>query len=247
LSSHPPFRLRLSLAFLLLALAGVIAGAAVILGSGQGDPTDAAATELAVTGPPLVDAIPAETPTAFEGSNPGMRLGVLDKDEAIREERQNRRDARALRALAEQQAAIYEYAAALDEAADAAPTGGPTVTSDAPSTTTDGGGGGGGGGGNVQPPPSVPNNDDDPLYTKLDNIATCESNQNPRAYNPQGPWYGAFQFRFDTWKSYGGGGRRGEDIFNYTYVQQREIAANLAQARGFAGSWPTCAARYGYS
>ena len=75
----------------------------------------------------------------------------------------------------------------------------------------------------------------------------CESGQNPRAYNPQGPWWGAFQFHFDTWRSYGGGGNRGQDILEYSYEQQRSIAANLAQARGFAGSWPSCAARYGYA
>jgi len=43
------------------------------------------------------------------------------------------------------------------------------------------------------------------------------------------------------------GGSRPRDILTYSYSQQREIAANLAQARGFAGSWPTCSARYGYS
>jgi hypothetical protein len=244
LSSHPPFRLRLSLAFLIIAVAGVTVGAAFLLGTGQEDPSSAGAEEIAATGPPLVGAIPDETPTAYEGSNPGMRLGVLDKDEAIRAERQARREARALRAIAAEQQAIIDYAAALDAAQDAADEPA-TPTGPASTPTVTPSGGGGGGGGTVPPPP--PNNNGDPLYTKLDNIATCESNQNPRAYNPQGPWYGAFQFRFDTWKSYGGGGNRGRDILDYSYNEQREIAANLARARGFAGSWPTCAARYGYT
>jgi hypothetical protein len=234
LSSHPPFRLRLSLAFLLLALAGVIGGAAVVLGSGQADPAEVTSDELIVAGPPLVNAIPAETPTAFEGSNPGMRLGILDKDEAIREERQQRRDARALRELAEQQAAIYEYAAALDEAAQtAAELTGPSV-----SPTTTSGGGGGGNQAEPPPPPPVPN-DQASLYQKLDNIAQCESGGNTQAYNPRGPYWGAFQFHFDTWKASGGGGDRGRDILGYSYNEQREIAANLARARGF-GAWPNC-------
>jgi hypothetical protein len=189
-------------------------------------------------------------PTAAETAGSGMRMGVLDKDAAIREERDNRADGRALRALAAQQAAILEYAAAVADAQAAADTApplvlAPLVPAPAPSGgggTGGGGRGGGGGGGNP-----VPNHDGDPLFVKLDNIATCESGQNPRAYNPDGPWYGAFQFRFDTWQSYGGGGHRGQDIFNYSYQEQREVAANLAQARGFAGSWPTCAARYGYT
>jgi hypothetical protein len=230
------------LAFLILALVGTTLGAAVLLGSNQDDPASAETEALAVTGPPLVGAVPEETPTAFEGANPGMRLGILDKDEAIRAERQARADARALRALAEQQADIYEYAAALADAQQAAAAAaGPPTSGPAP-TTTGGDDGGGGGGGVTVPPPSNGGS----LYAKLDNIATCESNQNPRAYNPQGPWWGAFQFHFDTWKSYGGGGRRGQDILNYSYQEQREIAANLASARGF-DSWPSCSARYGYS
>jgi hypothetical protein len=239
LSSHPPFRLRLSLAFLILAVAAVTIGAALTLGTGQEDPATVSSQEIAATGPPLVDAIPEETPTAFEGANPGMRLGVLDKDQAIREERDARRDARALRELAAQQAAIIEYAAAVDAASQAAPDPVSTPEPDPVVTAAPTGGGG------TVPP--VVNHNGDSLYTKLDNIATCESNQNPQAYNPDGPWFGAFQFRFDTWKSYGGGGHRGRDILGYSYNQQREIAANLARARGFAGSWPTCAARYGYT
>jgi hypothetical protein len=245
LSSHPPFRLRLTLALLTLALAGTTVGAAVLLGTDQDAPTTVNASALAPTGPPLVVGGIDNNPTAAETAGSGMRTGVLDKDAAIREERQNRADGRALRALAAQQADILEFAQAVADNQAAADTAPPLDVSPliaAPTPNRGGGGGGGGGGGNP-----VPNHDDDPLYVKLDNIATCESGQNPRAYNPDGPWYGAFQFRFDTWQSYGGGGRRGQDIFNYSYREQREVAANLAQARGFAGSWPTCAARYGYT
>lgn len=31
-------------------------------------------------------------------------------------------------------------------------------------------------------------------------VARCESNLNPRAYNPSGPWYGLFQFHPNTWE-----------------------------------------------
>ncbi len=254
MSSHPPFRLRLTLAFLILAVAGTAIGGATLLGSNQDDPTATADGEqLAVTGPPLVPEVPLTTPSTSQPAveaDPGMRLGVLDKDEARREERQARADARALRALADQQAAAFEFAAALDEAdqaaadaaavADLAPTGPPATPEPPPTTAAPGGGGG-----NNPPPP--PNHDDDPLYVKLDNIATCESNQNEDAVSPDRRYWGAFQFLFETWQSYGGGGSRPRDILGYSYNAQREIAANLARARGFAGSWPACAARYGYS
>lgn len=239
MSSHPPFRLRLTLALLILALAATTVGAAVLLGTDQDAPTTVNASALAPTGPPLVVGGIDNNPTAAATAGSGMRMGVLDKDAAIREERQNRADGRALRALAAQQTAILEFAAAVADAQAAADTAPPLDLSPLVAAPTPTGGGGGGN--------PVPNHDDDPLYVKLDNIATCESGQNPRAYNPDGPWYGAFQFRFDTWQSYGGGGRRGQDIFNYSYREQREVAANLARARGFAGSWPTCAARYGYT
>ncbi len=65
--------------------------------------------------------------------------------------------------------------------------------------------------------------------------------------SPQTSYYGAFQFLFSTWQTWGGGGDRPRDILDYSYSAQREIAANLARARGFAGSWPTCARQFGYS
>jgi len=239
------------LAFLLVALAGTAIGASVLLGSNQEDPVESAeptGDQLLVTGPPIVPEAPAPDPSALETGEPTMRLGVLDKDAARQEERQAREDAEAIRTLVAQQAAAYEFAAALADAQAAAEEPAPSAAP-APTTTTDpapppGGGGGGGGGGGDQPPPPPPNNDDDPLYVKLDNIAMCESGQNPDAFNPAGPYYGAFQFLRETWERYGGGPR---DVRRYSYNQQREIAANLARARGFAGSWPTCAARYGYT
>jgi len=256
LSAHSSIRLRLALAFLLVALAGTAVGASVLLGSNQEDPVETAeeaGDQLHVTGPPLVPETPVTDAPVVAADDPTMRLGVLDKDAARQEERRARADAEALRILVAQQAAAYEFAAALADADAAAAEPGPT-TAPAPTTAPDptpAPGGGGGGGGN-RPPPPPPNNDDDPFYVKLDNIATCESGRNPRAYNPNGPYWGAFQFHVDTWASHGGGGsgtprQRGEYILDRSYNQQREIAANLARARGFAGSWPTCAARYGYT
>ena len=165
-----------------------------------------------------------------------MRLGVLDKSAAREEQREAAaaREAAAFETFARAQAqAIADYAAAVAAAAEAPSSPPPVYVPPSNDDGNSGGGGGGGGGGGS-------------LYEKLDDIATCESGRNPRAFNPEGPWYGAFQFRFDTWQSHGGGGNRGQDILDHNYEQQREIAANLARARGFAGSWPTCAARYGY-
>ena len=241
MSSHPPFRLRLSLALLVLVLAGVTVGAATLLGSGQEDPAEAETTDIVLAGPPLPGATPEATPNNIEGSSPGLRLGVLDKEQAIAEERDARADARALQALADQQAAIAEYAAAVAaaETAAAAPSGGDGGGSTPPPSNS--GGGGGGGGGTVPPPPSGGS-----LYEKLDRIAMCESGQNTQAHNPDGPWWGAFQFHFDTWRAYGGGGDRGRDILGYSYAEQREVAANLARARGFS-PWPHCSAQLGYT
>jgi hypothetical protein len=233
LSSHPPFRLRLTLAALILAVVGTTVGAAALLGSNQEAPTTLETAAIAPTGPPLLgDPDPAPDPVEDEPSGPRMRLGVLDKGAAIEEQRQAE-EARALREYAAaQDAAIAEYADALATARAAAEEPPPSSAPPPPPST---------------PPPPVPNDDGGgggSLYAKLDNIATCESGRNPRAFNPQGPWYGAFQFRKDTWRSSGGGPG---DIRDYSYTQQREIAANLARARGFAGSWPSCAAQYGYA
>ena len=227
MSSHPPFRLRLTLAALILAVVATTVGAAALLGSYQEAPTTLETAAIAPTGPPLVgEPDLAPDPVEDEPAGPRMRLGVLDKGAAIEEQRQAE-EARALREYAAaQDAAIAEDALAQAAAEEPPPPPPPSSTTPPPSVPDDDGGGGGS------------------LYAKLDNIATCESGRNPRAYNPQGPWYGAFQFRKDTWRSSGGGPG---DIRDYSYTQQREIAANLARARGFAGSWPSCAAQYGYA
>ncbi len=237
LSSHPPFRLRLTLALLVLALVGTTVGAAVLFSTNQAAPTTIEVADIGLTGPPVVGGIDYN-PAAAETAGSGMRLGVLDKDAARREQREAAaaREAEALRALADaaEAEAIAAYADAVAAAAANEEPDRPTPAG-VPPPNDDGDGGGGGGAVGAS------------LYEKLDNIATCESGRNPRAHNPEGPWWGAFQFHLETWQTYGGGGNRGRDILNHSYEQQRSIAANLARARGFAGSWPSCAARYGYT
>lgn len=80
------------------------------------------------------------------------------------------------------------------------------------------------------------------ISERLDALAQCESGGNPRAFNPAGPWYGAFQFHRDTWRRMGGGPG---DIRNYSYSEQKAVAARLVQAAGW-GQWPSCSARLGY-
>lgn len=92
------------------------------------------------------------------------------------------------------------------------------------------------------PPPTRPPSGGGSLYEKLDNIARCESGMNPKAYNPAGPYLGAFQFHLSTWRGLGESG----DPRNRSYSYQRDVAARLAQSAGFRASWPSCSAKYGY-
>jgi hypothetical protein len=93
----------------------------------------------------------------------------------------------------------------------------------------------------TSPPPTQPPSGGGSLYAKLDNIARCESGMNPTAYNPAGPYLGAFQFHLSTWRGLGESG----DPRNRSYSYQRDVAARLQQRSGW-GSWPHCSAKYGY-
>jgi hypothetical protein len=64
---------------------------------------------------------------------------------------------------------------------------------------------------------------------------------NPKAYNPAGPYLGAFQFHPSTWAGMGESG----DPRDRSYSYQRDVAARLQQRAGW-GSWPHCSAKYGY-
>lgn len=84
----------------------------------------------------------------------------------------------------------------------------------------------------------------------FDALAACESTGdrdgvaphriNPAAYNPAGPFYGAFQFAIRTWQSVGGTG----DPRNSPYSLQKELAQRL-RARSGWGQWPDCSRRLG--
>lgn len=234
MSSHPPFRLRVSLALLVVVVAATAVGAAVVLGSNQDTPATVEAAELEA--PPVVVGGIDQNPAAAASPGASMRLGVLDKDEALQAQRdaRNARVGEALRALAAaQEAAIIEYAAALDAAAaaDAATPAADGGGGPAPLPVGDGDGGGGDGGGD--------GGDGLSLYEKLDRIALCESGGNPRAVSPDRRFFGAFQFLLSTWH---GIGRPGNPI-DHSYGYQREAAADLARVAGF-DSWPTCGAPY---
>jgi hypothetical protein len=235
---HPPLRLRVLLAVTLLVVAGTLVGAAVLLGTNQDDPATIEAAAIAPTGPPLgvTDGIMAN-PEAAETADPGLHLRVLDKDAAIAEQRAERAAAReAAAAEAAQTAAILEFAAALAEseaapAPEPAPAPAPAPAIDpAPAPTSAPAPAGGGGAGLS-------------MSEKLDRIAQCESGGNPRAYNPQGPWFGAWQFSRPTWNRMGGGPR---DIRSYSYAQQKVVAERLVRSDGW-DSWPSCSAQLGYT
>lgn len=66
-------------------------------------------------------------------------------------------------------------------------------------------------------------------YSWMLKIAKCESNLNPRAVNPRGPYIGLFQFAPSTFRAHGG-----TDI--YDPVQQATITADML-AHGQARAW----------
>lgn len=78
-------------------------------------------------------------------------------------------------------------------------------------------------------------------------LASCESSGsldgvsiNLRAYNPQGPFFGAFQFMMGTWHSVGGTG----DPRDASWDEQLN-RAKINQARSGWHQWPACAHRLG--
>jgi soluble lytic murein transglycosylase-like protein len=66
----------------------------------------------------------------------------------------------------------------------------------------------------------------------LISTAQCESNLNPYAYNPAGPYDGLLQFLPSTFRAHGG-----TDIWDPT--QQAQIAAGMFAA-GESSQWPVC-------
>lgn len=185
----------------------------------------ASSTTQPLTGPPLEDV-------------PAVRVAVPDKLAAVEEQWTAVAEAVAQMEAAEAAAEAEAAEQAASEPRSTPTTPAPTAPAPTAPAPAPGGGGGGGGGGNGGGGGGAGLS----LYQKLDNIAICESGQNPRAYNPAGPYYGAFQFHMSTWKSLGEKG----DPRNKSYGYQREVAARLQQRSGW-GSWPHCSAKYGYS
>jgi hypothetical protein len=69
----------------------------------------------------------------------------------------------------------------------------------------------------------------------LRSLRWCESTDNPKAYNPAGPYYGLYQFSLSTWRSVGGHGLPS----NATRLEQGYRAVKLRKRSG-TGQWPVC-------
>jgi hypothetical protein len=75
--------------------------------------------------------------------------------------------------------------------------------------------------------------------TKSLHVAKCESNFNPKAYNPAGPWAGVYQQDTDFWKGRAKKwGHAGESVFNaYANV---DVSLKMARDWGWH-HWAACA------
>jgi hypothetical protein len=74
--------------------------------------------------------------------------------------------------------------------------------------------------------------------TKSHQVARCESNYNPRAYNPAGPWAGVYQQDTDYWKGRAKRwGHPGESVFN----PYANVDVSLKMARDWGWHHWACA------
>jgi hypothetical protein len=217
-----------------LLLAAVLG--AIVLGNPDEQVVEAVATQADVEAP--VDPLTDPDGPGFERHLSRFALGEqiradaqADEDAALAAAAEMAAQEAAAQAAADEQAAAdaaaaeraaaLEFAAALAEAEEPeAPAGPPAAPTPSPTPT----------------PPAVQG---DPF----DAIAQCESGRNPQAYNPAGPWYGAFQFSQGTWNQYAGAAMQG-DPRQYSYAQQKTVAQRLQAARGWA-PWPHCARQLG--
>ena len=214
-------RLRATLTVTTAALVVAPAVAAIQVARAE-DPSPLRVTAAAEESPSstVVD------PPRYVAPQPGRQAGVVDRQAEIAEreaEAQARAEAEALEAYTDARdraVAIAEFAGALAADAaeeEAAAAGPPLVVWEAP-------------------PPSA--TDD-----QFDRLADCESGRNPGAYNPSGPYYGAFQFSMGTWTS--SPVNMTGDPRDYSYEVQKQAARRLQAERGWA-PWPSCARRLGY-
>ncbi|WP_346108899.1 ubiquitin-like domain-containing protein [Nonomuraea maheshkhaliensis] len=83
----------------------------------------------------------------------------------------------------------------------------------------------------------------DPATARLDwpALAECESHGDPEAYNPDGPYYGMYQFSLPMWQAVGGMGLPS----TWPEDEQTYRAQLLYQKVGgrWHGQWPHCGAR----
>ncbi|MEV0614902.1 ubiquitin-like domain-containing protein [Nonomuraea sp. NPDC050404] len=92
----------------------------------------------------------------------------------------------------------------------------------------------------VSPPRSVPIRSD-VLQLDWRALAMCESHGNPQAYNPDGPYYGMYQFSLAMWQAVGGMG-----LPNTWPEDEQTYRAQLLyqQVSGkWQGQWPHCGER----
>lgn len=75
----------------------------------------------------------------------------------------------------------------------------------------------------------------------VDALARCESNMNPRAYNPAGPYYSYFQWALSTWRKAGGTGHP----YDAPYGTQKALAIAWAKRTSWGSQWPVCSRKVG--
>lgn len=75
----------------------------------------------------------------------------------------------------------------------------------------------------------------------VDALARCESNMNPRAYNPAGPYFSFFQWSLSTWRKAGGQGHP----YDAPYATQKRLAISWAAKTSWGSQWPVCARKVG--
>ena len=223
--------MRLTIAVALIVLAALVAAGVARLDDRGELSTDLMATSAPVPATSTTTVVTEAETVVDEG--PARVAVVPDKAATRAAELEAASVAAAETAEAEaapQATSTTSAPAAAQPAESAAPAPQPTAPAPRPAPTA------------PTPPPTQPPSGGGSLYAKLDNIARCESGMNPKAYNPAGPYVGAFQFHLSTWRGLGESG----DPRDRSYGYQRDVAARLAQSSGFRASWPHCSAQYGY-
>ncbi|SDI85690.1 resuscitation-promoting factor [Nonomuraea jiangxiensis] len=89
----------------------------------------------------------------------------------------------------------------------------------------------------IMPPRALPV-DPEVMHLNWAALAECESNGDPQAYNPDGPYYGMYQFSLPMWEAVGGMGLPSawpEDEQTY----RAQLLFQHVQGR-WQGQWPNC-------